>query len=175
MNAFDLGLCVLAALLVLYGLWRGLLRILFSAASLAVAFVVANVWHEALARHWAASGAGAPALRIAAWSALFAAVLLAGGLLGWLAGRLLAAASLGWADRLAGGMLGLLTALLAAAVLALPLAAYGGTDARLLRTSRLAPYVTAVSDWINIAAPEGIARRYERASASLKRTWRGRG
>ena len=175
MNAFDLGLCVLAALLALYGLWRGLVRILISAVSLAVAFVVANVWHESLASHWQASGASAPALRIAAWSALFVAVLLAGGVLGWLLSRVLAAASLGWADRLAGGMLGLVTALLAAAALALPLAAYGGAEARLLRTSRLAPYVTAVSDWINIAAPDGIARRYERASASLKRTWRGRG
>ena len=175
MNAFDLGFCVLAAALALYGAMRGLVRIVVAAASLVVAFVVANAWHEALAQHWAASGAAAPALRIGARFVLFAAVVLLGGILGWLASRLLAAASLGFMDRLAGAALGLVVAVLAAAALAVPLAAYGGADGRILRTSALAPYVTAVSDWINIAAPDGIARRYERASASLKRTWRNRG
>lgn len=175
MNAFDLGFCILAAALVLYGIVRGLVRVVLSIVSLVAAFAVANAWHESLAGHWAASGAEASVLRIAAWCVLFVAVVLVGALLSWLAGRVLAAASLGFLDRLAGGALGALAALLAGAALAVPLAAYGGGEASLLRTSRLAPYVTAVSDWINIAVPDGLAGRYAQASASLKRTWRDRG
>jgi membrane protein required for colicin V production len=167
-NPFDVGLCILAAAFVLYGLLRGLVRIVVSIVSLFAAFVVASLWHEPLAAQWEAP-------RIAAWAVLFVAVVLTGGVLAWLASRLLAAASLSWLDRLAGGAVGAVAALVAGAVLAVPLAAYGGADAQLLRTSRLAPYVTAVSDWVNIASPDALARRYERASAALKRTWRDRG
>ena len=175
MNAFDIGLCVLAAVLVVYGLLRGLVRIVLSLVSLAVAFVVANAWHEPLAQTLESWGTGPPVARIAAWAGLFLGVLLAGAVAAWLLRSVLVAASLGLLDRLAGAALGALAALLAGAALAVPLAAYGGNDAHLLRTSRLAPYVTAVSDWINIASPDGIARRYERAAAALKRSWRDRG
>jgi membrane protein required for colicin V production len=173
-NGFDVALALLAAVLVVYGLLRGLVRLVLSAVSLVAAFVAANLWHEDLATHWAASGASSSALRIAAWAVLFGAVVLGGALLGWLVARFLQAASLGWADRLAGGALGLLLALLAGGAVALPIVAYGGPEASLLRRSRLAPYVTAVSDWLNIAAPDGLAHRYEGAARALKRDWRER-
>lgn len=175
MNAFDLVFCILLAVLVLYGLVRGLVQVVLSIAALIAAFVVANAWHEPLARHFEASGADLSVRRIAAWVALFVGVNLVGAVLSWLASRLVRAASLGLLDRLAGAALGAVAAVLAGAALAVPLAAYGGDDGRLLRGSRLAPYVTAVSDWINVAAPDGLAQRYERASAALKRTWRDRG
>jgi len=174
-NPFDLIFCILLAALVLYGLLRGLVQVVLSLASLVAAFVIANAWHESLAGHLEASGAGLAVRRIAAWAVLFVGVILLGAVLSWLVTRLVRAAALGPLDRLAGGALGALAALLAGAALAVPLAAYGGDDARLLRGSRVAPYVTAVSDWINVAAPDGLAQRYERASAALKRTWRDRG
>ena len=77
--------------------------------------------------------------RIVAWAALFVGVNLVGAVLSWLASRLVRAASLGLLDRLAGAALGAVAALLAGAALAVPLAAYGGDDGRLLRGSRLAP------------------------------------
>src|SRR5262245_39963374 len=144
-------------------------------AALVGAFLAANAWHEALAQHFDASGAALPVRRIVAWAVLFVAVILLGAVLSWLATRLVRAAALGPLDRLAGAALGAVAALLAGAALAVPLAAYGGEDGRLLRGSRVAPYVTAISDWINVAVPDGLAQRYERASAALKRTWRDRG
>ena len=163
MNAIDLTFCILLAALVLYGLLRGLVQVVLSMAALVGAFMAANAWHEPLANHLQASGAALPVRRIVAWAVLFVGVILLGAVLSWLASRLLRAAALGPLDRLAG------------AALAVPLAAYGKEDAPLLRGSRVAPYVTAVSDWINVAAPDGLAQRYERASAALKRTWRDRG
>ena len=175
MNAFDLVFCILLAALVVYGLLRGLVQVVLSIAALVGAFVAANAWHEPLAQHFEASGGALPVRRIAAWAAIFVGVILLGAVVSWLAARLVRVASLGPLDRLAGAALGAVAAVLAGAALAVPLAAYGGEDARLLRGSRVAPYVTAVSDWINVAAPDGLAQRYERAAAALKRTWRDRG
>lgn len=175
MNAFDLTFCILLATLVLYGLLRGLVQVVLSIAALIAAFLAANAWHEPLAGHLEASGAALPLRRIVAWAAIFVGVILLGAVLSWLVSRLVRAAALGPLDRLAGAALGAVTAILAGAALAVPLAAYGGDDGRFLRSSRVAPYVTAVSDWINVAAPDGLAQRYERASAALKRTWRDRG
>ncbi|HEX5043451.1 MAG TPA: CvpA family protein [Candidatus Polarisedimenticolaceae bacterium] len=175
MNAFDLTFGILLAALVLYGLLRGLVRVVLSIAALIGAFLAANAWHEPLAAHLEASGAALPLRRIVAWAVLFVGVILLGAVLSFLASRLVRAAALGPLDRLAGAALGALAAILAGAALAVPLAAYGGEDARLLRGSRVAPYVTAVSDWINVVTPDGLAQRYERASAALKRTWRDRG
>ena len=172
MNAFDLTFCILLAALVLYGLLRGLVQVVLSLAALVGGFLAANAWHEGLAQHLGASGAALPVRRIVAWAAIFVGVILLGAVLSWLASRLVRAAALGPLDRLAGAALGALVALLAGAALAVPLAAYGGD---VLQRSRVAPYVTAVSDWINVAAPDGLAQRYERASAALKRTWRDRG
>jgi membrane protein required for colicin V production len=174
-NGFDLILCALFAALVLYGLVRGLVHVACSMAALVAAFAAANAWHEPLAAHFQASGAALSARRIVAWVAIFVGVLLVGAVVSWLATRLVRAAALGFLDRLAGGALGAIAAVLAGAALAVPLAAYGGDDSRLLRGSRLAPYVTAVSDWMNVAVPDGLAQRYEHASAALRRTWRDRG
>ena len=175
MNAFDLTFWILLAALVLYGLLRGLVQVVLSMAALVGAFVAANAWHEALANHLQASGAALPVRRIAAWAVIFVGVILVGAVVSWMVSRLVRAAALGPLDRLAGAALGGLVAVLAGAALAVPLAAYGKADAPLLRGSRVAPYVTAVSDWINVVAPDGLAQRYERASATLKRTWRDRG
>ena len=172
MNAFDFSVLVLAAALAVYGTWKGMARLLISGVAVVAAFVIANRWHEAAARHLAASGSPSAGARLGGWLVLFIATMVAGAVAGWLAARLLSAASLGWADRLGGAAVGLAGALLVAAVVTLPLAAYGGAGSRLLRGSRLAPYVTTVSDWINIAAPDGLARRYEIASAGLRRAWR---
>ena len=171
MNAFDLVVCILLAVLVLYGLVRGLVQVVLSIGALIAAFVVANAWHEPLA---STSRPPAPTLsvrRIVAWAALFVAVNL-GGVLSWLASRLARRSGswTGWRGR--------------PWVRSRP--SRRGRPwpcpRRLRRRRRSpaarlapAPYVTAVSDWINVAAPDGLAQRYERASAALKRTWRDRG
>ena len=61
MNAFDVGLCILAAAFVLFGLLRGLVRIVLSIVSLIAAFVVASTWHATMATRFEAP-------RIAAWA-----------------------------------------------------------------------------------------------------------
>lgn len=173
MNTFDVVLLALACVLVLFGVFKGLVRILFGVAALVAAFALAARYHEGVAGWLAGWEIGLEPRRLIAYLAIFVGVLLAGGLAGWLGRKLVKAAMLGWADRLGGAALGLLAAALLAALVVLPLVAYSPWGERLLARSVLAPYVTAVSDLANRVAPDDLSERYRRRVEDLRRRWRG--
>jgi len=174
MNGFDLVLLGLACVLVVVGMIKGLVRILFGVAALVAAFAVAARFHRPLADRLAGLAISPEATRLAAYVALFFGVMLAGGLVAWIVRKLVKAAMLSWADRLGGAALGLVAATLTAALLVLPLVAYSPWSERLLQRSALAPYVTVVADVANAAAPEELSTRYRRGVEQLRRFWRER-
>jgi len=102
---------------------------------------------------------------------IFLGVMLAGGLLGFLARRLLKAAMLGWADRLGGAAVGFAAAMLAAALIVLPVVAYSPWGARALADSRLAPYIAVVAEVATSLAPEDLSSRYRERVRDLRRYW----
>ena len=172
MNPFDIALVVLVVAGTVFGLVKGLVRLLLLFAALVVGYVLASRYHESLAGHWQASGLPEATLRVTAYAAIVIGVLLVGVLIGFLLRTVLAAAALGWLDRLAGGAVGLAGAVLLMALIALPVAAYTD-DGSVLRESRTAPYVSVVADALHIVAPDGLALRYEKGIDGLRRRWRG--
>jgi len=173
-NGFDIGLVILAGLLVLLGLAKGLTRLLIGMAALIAAFMLAAQFHGALAQRLVWLDWPADALRLVAYLLIFFGTMLAGGLLAWLVRKLLKAALLGWADRLAGGAVGLVAAALVAALLVLPLVAYSPFGERALRDSLLAPYVTVVADVARRLVPPEFSESYRERVEELRRYWRER-
>lgn len=175
MNGFDGLLVVIAGLALFFGLWKGLARIAVGLIALVAAFLIASRFDRALVPSLRFLHASDEALRFVAYLVLFVGVLVAGALVGWLARKLLTAVALGWADRLAGAAAALIVALVAAAFLLLPLVAWmpGGVDA--IAGSKLAPYVAAVSDIANLAAPDDLAQRWHQRIEALRKRWRGEG
>lgn len=172
MNVFDGAVILLVAGFALFGLIKGLARIMISIASLVVAFLLANHFRDPVAARLMALGVVEAAARIVAYLAIFVATIVAGGVAAWLTGKLLKLVLLGWADRLAGAAVGLLGALLAAAFVVHPLVASSETGRNLLRRSRIAPYVSVVADAANLTAPAAIASRYDEEIERLRRFWR---
>ena len=173
MNALDIGLVILLALGAGIGLARGFVRILIGILSLLVAFILASRYQDAIASVLTARHVAETPARIGAYVLVFAATMIAGGVVAWVVGKILKLAMLSWADRLAGGALGIVGALLAAAFLVHPLVASSPGGSRLLATSKVAPYVSVVADLVNAAAPDTVAKRYESGIESLRRVWRG--
>jgi membrane protein required for colicin V production len=173
-NGFDIVLLVLACLLVVVGMVKGLVRILIGVAALIAAFAVAARYHQPLADRLSGLEIGAEPLRFIAYLLIFLGVMVAGGLIAYLARKLLKAAMLSWADRLAGAALGLVAAALTAALLILPLVAYSPYSERVLASSILAPYVTVVADMANSFVPEELSQRYREGIEDLRRYWRER-
>jgi membrane protein required for colicin V production len=174
MNGFDIGLLVLLGILVVIGLLKGLARLLIGIAALVAAFVLAAQFHQDLAVKLTWFEWSDNVLKLVAYLMIFIGIMLAGGLVAWLARKVLKAAMLGWADRLAGGALGLVAAILVAALLVLPLVAYSPFGERALRDSRLAPYVTAVADMARALVPKELSDSYNRKVEDLRQYWRER-
>jgi membrane protein required for colicin V production len=171
-NGFDVTLLVVAGILVAVGLIKGLVRILIGLGGLVAAFALAARLHEPVAARLGWIDAPDEARMLVAWVAIFVGVLLFGGILAYLARKLVKAATLGWADRLAGGAVGLVAAFLAAALVVLPVVAYSPWSGELLRRSTLAPYVVAGADLAVSLAPEKLTARYETRMEELRRAWR---
>ena len=175
LNAFDLFLLVLVGLLILTGLFKGLVRLLIGIAALVAAFILAARFHvPAATAVLGVMDMPASAANLIGYLAIFLGTMLAGALAGRLLHGLLKAAMLGWADRLAGAAAGLVAALLAAALIVLPVIAYVPTGERLLRNSVLAPYVTLFSDRANAIVPEELADQYRERMDGLRQSWRQR-
>jgi membrane protein required for colicin V production len=175
MNVFDVALLVVVCLLVVVGMVKGIVRILVGLAALVAAFAVAATYQRPLADRLA-SWIAIPetGLLLVAYALLFLTVMLIGGLVAFLARKLVRAAMLSWADRVAGAALGFLTASLAAALVILPLVAYTPSGNRVLRQSVLAPYVAVVADLARPLVPEDLSRRYQEHIDDLRRFWRER-
>jgi len=171
MNAFDVVLLGFACMLVVIGMLKGLVRILIGLGALLAAFAVAARFHAGLAGRLAGWDVGDEALRLLAYLLIFVGVMLGGGLIAFLAGKLVRAAMLGWADRLGGAALGLVAAMLAAALMVLPLVAYSPYGERILAQSVLAPYIAVVADLATHLAPSDLAQRYRRKIEDLRRFW----
>lgn len=90
------------------GLWRGLVRELFSLVSWVAALVLAQYFAPSVAPHLPMAGATPPLPYVAAFVLVFAVVLLLGTVLGWLVQSLLKTVGLGTFDRLLGAGFGVL-------------------------------------------------------------------
>ncbi len=107
MNWADYLILTLITLSALIGLWRGLLREVISLATWAAAIAIAFLFAEDGAAHLTPY-IDIPSLRIAAaFSALFLATLLLGGLVGILASQLVHYTGLTGTDRMLGVVFGL--------------------------------------------------------------------
>jgi len=174
LNAFDILLVVLLGLLVTVGGIKGLARLLIGLGALVAAFVIAAQFHQALAARLGFLQLPEAVVKLIAYVAILVGTMLGGVLLAFLTRKLLKAAMLGWVDRLAGAALGLVAALTLAALLVLPAVAYSTAGQTALRSSRLAPYVTAVSDLATRLVPADLSRRYREGMEALRRYWRDR-
>ena len=171
MNGFDIFLLVLACLLVLVGVIKGIVRILIGVAALVAAFALAAYYHQPLASRLGVLDVSEGILRLIAYALIFIGVMLAGGLATYLMRKLIKASILSWADRTAGGAVGLVAAALAAALLVLPVVAYSPWGPRALGNSVLAPYVLGVAEAAAIVAPPEMAERYREGVQDLKKIW----
>ena len=161
MNGFDLLILLSAALLVLFGAYRGLVRIALGLGGLVVGLILALRWEGAVSR-WVRplvdSDLWAPLL---AFVGVVVAVVLAFLVASWTLRHLLRAAHLIWLDRLLGAAAGLVCASLLAGALAVLLASDLPAGSRFLAHSRLAPYTLQISRGVVRLAPSQLRERFQ--------------
>lgn len=106
MNWADWSILAILGVSVVISVVRGFVREAMSLAVWVAAFVLAMLFHEKLAV-WYTNLISTPSIRyMAAWITLFIAVLLVGGLVNYLLGKLVQATGLSGTDRLLGMLFG---------------------------------------------------------------------
>jgi membrane protein required for colicin V production len=139
MNWLDIVIIVVAVLFGIVGLRQGIIKTVFGIAGLIGGIVLAGRYYGGLAA--LLSPAGATWANIAAYAIILFATLIVAGVVGSLVAKLVHLVMLGWLDRLVGFILGVIIGgLLCAAVLAIVLKYYPGTEA-VIRQSGVAEFL----------------------------------
>jgi membrane protein required for colicin V production len=168
MNILDAILLSVTTLLMVRGIFRGLILEIASLAGVLVGFLAATLGYSALGpwvEHTLALDPGAS--RLAAFGLLFVATVLALRGLAYLMRALLRLVHLGWLDRVAGGLLGLLKAGILASITVLVLTAFLPPQTEILATSRLVPLINAAHAHAVGLLPEDLQQRFAQGRKAL--------
>ena len=171
MNILDGIFLVIIILSLFRGILRGLIREVAFILGLALAFFGAFRWFEPL-RDWLLTIV--PEAQIAttvSYVLLFFAIFLAVLFVGSAVRHTLQALMLGWLDRLGGGFLGVVKGFLLCAVIILLLMTVFTQDAKVLRTSRIAPYVIRISGEMSSYVPEQYKEKFYEVAEDLQEAW----
>ncbi|MFK8053105.1 MAG: CvpA family protein [Woeseiaceae bacterium] len=153
MTALDWLFIVILAISMVVGVFRGFIKEAISVGALVIAVWAAFHFApagESLLAEWLDS----PALRVwAARIAIFALVLMLGGLIGWLISRFANQVGMSGADRLLGMLFGLVRGAIMTGLVVI-IGPYLSLDKDTWWSeSKLLPYATRVADSISILAP----------------------
>jgi membrane protein required for colicin V production len=105
-NWTDIVILAVIGMSCLYGLWRGLIREVFSLVTWVAALIVARLYSSALAPLLSGVFEGETTRYVAAFTLLFIATIIVGSLLTHVLSKLLTLAGLKFTDRLLGGVFG---------------------------------------------------------------------
>ncbi len=106
--------------------------------------------------------------KIAGFLAIFIACILAALVIGWLAGKILKEAGIGWLNRVAGGILGFLKGFFIVAVVVMLLVTFLSQDNNLIKSSVTVPYVVSGVKLLGSFVPEDLWERYKKKIDALQ-------
>ena len=172
-SGLDYTIAVIVAISVLMSFLRGLTRELISLAA-SVGGVVAALWcYQDVAPWFEPYVKTREVAQLAAFLAILAAALVAGGIVSAIVGRMVKAAGLRGADRFLGASFGLLKGLLLSLALVLALVAFA-PGREIADHSRLAPYLVQGSRALAVAAPAGMQASFWQGLERARKIWQSR-
>jgi len=172
MNALDIVIGIILVFGLVRGVFRGLVEEISSIIGIFGGIYGAIFYYSAVAqflKRWISDSAYA---NIIGFLVIFGVIFILVGILGVVLKYLLNIASLGWFDRLCGAAFGSVKGILIASVLLLALTTFlpGGTP--LLKTSRLAPHVAVITEYIVKIIPQDMKQRFGDKFKDVKQEWK---
>ena len=171
MNTLDIIFLIILGTLLIRGMFRGLMREIASILGLVLGFFLANTYHAELVpyvQQFIETEGYAQAL---SYLAIFFGTMICVFIMATLFKQFLKLIMLGWFDRLGGGGLGFLKGLLLCSIILMVLTTFLSPNASVLKTSKVAPYISTVTQAITQFLPEDMQGEFRSKSSSLKGLW----
>jgi len=172
MNTLDTVILVVLALAAIYGLLRGVLRMVTSIVALVAGVYFASIYYPQVAAFFQPRFDLGPSSAAAiGYVAVFAAIFIVVAVVGEAFGRLLNIARLGFLDRLCGAAVGVAVAGALIGVLLMIFTALMPIDAPILRQSELTPMLLRYAETLRSYVPDEIMQTYRVKRDELWRLW----
>lgn len=150
MNSFDIVIIVVTSFCLIRGLFKGLIGEISSIIGVVAGFYGAYTYYPMVSAYGAKWIDNSSLCNIAAFILLFSAILIVISLLSILIRKLLSLVFLGWVDRTFGLVFGAAKGILIVSVFLIMITTFLPGSTRLLKDSKLAPYVAEVSQSLSI-------------------------
>lgn len=168
MNVLDIVLICILSLFFLIGLWRGLIKQLFSfiaiAGGIVVGFIFYNVAAEQILEYGLTDDKPVAAVLGFILIAVFYYILIQ--IIAWFLTKMIGKLQLGWANRLAGGFLGVLIGLIFSHFAVAGLTFFVKFDDPLIADSKVLPYVKKGYEKIDENVPDDIKSFFKKSKDS---------
>lgn len=155
LNMLDAVFLLVAGLFVLRGLFRGFVEEATGLVGVIGGFILANRHHGDAAPHVAKVVDDPGWANVLAYAGVFLGVLVAVAVLARILRKLLVITFAGWLDHLAGGIMGAAKGLLICSILLAALLHFV-PDAVFMRGSRVVPYLSLVTGYVNTFLPQEL-------------------
>lgn len=174
MNPFDMLMITIMAYGLIRGVFRGLVREIASIVGVLGGFYAAYSFYPLAGRLMAPWITNAAYLNIISYMAIFAAVVIAVGVLAVVIKYLLNIAYLGWVDRIGGALFGMVKGLLVVAVLFIVLTAFLPKGTPFIQNAALAPPAAAVSEIMATVLSKDMKEKFSVKLQALRQSWQSR-
>ncbi|GBC63714.1 colicin V production protein [Desulfonema ishimotonii] len=171
MNALDILMVAILCYSLIMGCFRGLIRELTAIAGVLGGFFIGYTYYKEVARVFSRWLSDPVYLKILGFMALFCTVFIIAGLVGILLKYFVETAFGKGFDRTCGAGFGLIKGWLIISVLLVVLVAFLPRNAPVMRESRLAPYVTRLSEKMAAVVPWEMKREFRDRLSQLKQAW----
>ncbi|MBL4820484.1 MAG: CvpA family protein [Gammaproteobacteria bacterium] len=149
MNWVDIVIIAVVGISSIFGLWRGLVKEVFSLVTWVAALIVARVYSTSLAPLFTGIFDGETTRYVAAFTLLFIITIMVGAMINHLLSRLLSVAGLKFTDRLLGGIFGIARGGIIVMMFVFVLSGLLSTNIT-WQQSRLIPYSVSMIEWSRI-------------------------
>ena len=174
MNPFDILIVTILAYGLIRGIFRGVVREIFSVIGVLGGFYGAYTYYPHMAQLISSWITTPEYQKIISYLAIFSAVVIVVGILAVVIKYLLNIAFLGWLDRLGGAVFGFVKGCLVVCILFIVLAAFLPKESTIVKNSALAPHVSATSEILAKVLSKEMKTNFTLKIKDLQKFWQTR-
>ncbi len=174
MNLFDIIVVVILSYCVIRGIFRGLVKELFSLIGVLGGFYAAYSYYMVLAKPLSRWIANTGYLNILSFLIIFCFVFIIISILGIIIHYILNIKFLGWVDRICGAGFGTVKGIMIASVILITLTTFLPKGAPVIKDSLLSPHVALVAEKMVKVVPKNMKHAFITKITESKKVWKNK-